>query len=65
MDEYTEFTSDDFDVKAWINATVASHLQLQEQQTSAAGTATEQKSSNGSVGGTIFSSAATPNRQVL
>lgn len=31
MDEYSEFASDDFDVKGWINATVASHLQLQEQ----------------------------------
>lgn len=30
MDEYSEFASDDFDVKAWVDATVASHLQ-QEQ----------------------------------
>lgn len=30
MDEYSEFASDDFDVKGWINATVASHLQQQE-----------------------------------
>lgn len=27
MDEYSDFASDDFDVKGWINATVASHLQ--------------------------------------
>ncbi|CAM9293267.1 unnamed protein product [Scytosiphon promiscuus] len=31
MDEYSEFASDDFDVKGWINATVVSHLQLQQQ----------------------------------
>lgn len=30
MDEYSEFASDDFDVKGWINATVASHLQQQQ-----------------------------------
>eukprot|EP00903_Cladosiphon_okamuranus_P014110 g13116.t1 len=30
MDEYSEFASDDFDVKGWINATVANHLQQQE-----------------------------------
>ncbi len=30
MDEYSEFASDDFDVKGWINATIASHVQLQE-----------------------------------
>lgn len=28
MDEYEEFASDDFDVKAWINSTVATHQQL-------------------------------------
>lgn len=30
MDEYDEFASDDFDVKGWINATVASHLKMAE-----------------------------------
>lgn len=49
MDEYSEFSSDDFDVKGWINATVASHLQLQEQ-TRAAGAA-EHGSSNGLMAG--------------
>lgn len=43
MDEYSEFASDDFDVKGWINATVASHLQLQQQAAGGEGT-----SSNGS-----------------
>lgn len=27
MNEYAEFASDDFDVKGWINATVAGHLE--------------------------------------
>lgn len=44
MDEYSEFASDDFDVKGWINATVASHLQLQQQAAGGAGA-----SSNGSL----------------
>ncbi|CAN0106023.1 unnamed protein product, partial [Ectocarpus sp. 12 AP-2014] len=37
MDEYSEFASDDFDVKGWINATAASHLQLQRQAAGEAG----------------------------
>lgn len=49
MDEYSEFSSDDFDVKGWINATVASHLQLLEQ-TRAAG-AVEDGSTNGLIVG--------------
>lgn len=35
MDEYIEFASDDFDVKGWINATAASHLQQQQQHLAA------------------------------
>ncbi|CAM9472002.1 unnamed protein product [Ectocarpus sp. 4 AP-2014] len=44
MDEYSEFAGDDFDVKGWINATVASHLQLQQQAAGGAGSG-----SNGSL----------------
>lgn len=37
MDEYAEFASDDFDVKGWINATVAGHLDLAKSNGEAVG----------------------------
>ena len=37
MDEYAEFASDDFDVKGWINATVAGHLELAKDSGGAIG----------------------------
>lgn len=37
MDEYAEFASDDFDVKGWINATVAGHLELAKDNGGAIG----------------------------
>lgn len=46
MDEYSEFASDDFDVKGWINATVASHLQQQQQQLAAGAEANGSASSD-------------------
>lgn len=30
MDEFSDFASDDFDVKGWINATVAAHIKTLE-----------------------------------
>lgn len=41
MDEYSEFASDDFDVKGWINATVANHLQQQQLAEGAAANGSE------------------------
>lgn len=47
MDEYSEFASDEFDVKGWINATVASHLKLSQANSGAAETGVTSGSSAG------------------